>query len=223
MSKNSLKNNPLKSFGFTLIELLVVVAIISILAAILLPALSKAREKARIAICQNNLRQLGVAMKMYYEDYGFILSISAGSGALPWTILYKNLGPYIGPGYKETYEKGIYRYGVWNCPSQPKKITIACYAYNLSLGNPDRNPALIDKPYAKVDWHRTLMFIDAPANAGIGDNVGSRLRNLNFIHNDGLNVCFLDGRVEWLKKEIILRQAYDWCPILTWYEDGDYK
>lgn len=132
-----------KRYGFTLIELLVVIAIISILAAILFPVFARARENARRASCQSNLKQIGLAFMQYNQDY---------DERFPKMIIssYTNANLHGQPfGWADALQPYVKSRQLYQCPSEPTKP----YARAIGSGYSDYwfNSRLQNKSLASVN------------------------------------------------------------------------
>ena len=108
-----------KKKGFTLIELLVVIAIIAILAAILFPAFARARENARRASCQSNLKQIGLGVIQYTQDYDNNYSLATSVSQDQTTT--SPLQPYL---------KSVQ---LFKCPSDSAAATVNSYGENTNI------------------------------------------------------------------------------------------
>jgi len=221
--------------GFTLIELLVVIAIISILASILFPAFSRAREMARRTSCMSNQKQLGLAVMQYTQDYDESFpSAAVGPAAAGYAggwIYYSRFpadSPGTTPGYDPRYG-AIYSYvknvQVFVCPDDSKgRQNGNSYAMNGCdfVGSASAaSPFVSGKTLAAFDASSNLiMFMEEVEDGNNTDSdstddgyflapvagVGGNL--ISTRHTDGNNITFVDGHTKWYRPDQIVRNGF---------------
>ena len=198
--------------GFTLIELLVVIAIIAILAAILFPVFARAREKARQASCQSNLKQLGLASRMYTSDHDECVTpgnMSDGTRYDLWTNL---LQPYVRneqillcPSQKQ-YWRGGKTPGTYACVQSHtvrSNYTVNCCAAGQYKAVAD---AQFETPSETVEYCDGRCPNAQPREL---DNTGC-IGIDPIRHNEGCNCSFYDGHVKWFKSDILTPSWKGW-------------
>ena len=193
-----------KLYSFTLIELLVVIAIIAILAAMLLPALSAARERARATNCIANLKQCGIAFLMYCNDNDGITPIGYTSSDSTKSEAWQ----YKLPEYTEqkkmwdtTKAQPRQPEGVWSCPSGSIVGDMQYhFAYNQSLSTDTKGKRVeqalqINNNNCSID--NLLILSESKGNVSLFYLNYNPSGKVDYRHygNSGVNILYGDGHV----------------------------
>jgi len=218
------------SRGFTLIELLVVIAVIAILAAIVFPVLSAAKETGRISTCTSNLKQLGIGMRLYADDwFGHLprARVENGGDGNPsgnWAGVYHVFGacdPKKGQIYPYLRTLGVYM-----CPSargaRPKRITDPSalpYPLSYSMNNlmDYRTVNSVEACNSRVGLliHEDTSTIDDGDFYWLGwTDDGEGQNRPAQVHNGGTCIVYVDMHAKWQSYESAIKslRRADWDP-----------
>jgi prepilin-type N-terminal cleavage/methylation domain-containing protein/prepilin-type processing-associated H-X9-DG protein len=192
----------MKRHGFTLIELLVVIAIIAILAAILFPVFARAREKARQSSCLSNIKQVGLSINMYVQDYDETLPMAVAGVPPSIYMTTELLDPYIKNDQ------------IWDCPSGDNTVDLTAlgkgyesYSFDVGTATPSGSWRLFGAPAAGTRSTRLAQIEHPSTTALICDAAGAVDASFASTieedprHNEGCNYGFADGHAKWERPE----------------------
>lgn len=196
--------------AFTLVELLIVIAVLAILAALLFPVFASARQKARQTTCTSNLRQIGMAIAIYRQDWGHYVPVMVG----------RRFWMEVQPGRQGLIDPYLRNEGVRQCPS--RRVRDARYCLNFwrgrPFGFPETSPqgqpeAMVPRPSSTLlVWEHQVWY--PGCNRGqLGGNrdepaPGPGIDHWDSLHHGGFNALWCDGRVKWMRYTQLRRRFF---------------